>query len=162
MSRVSLLICITLGLSGVGGCVGHVADHSAAAEEVRARSKACAAAEAAKDIDRALGFWAEDAILQAPGSPQLQGRDAVRSVYVKSFTGLKEFAGTTSQIEVSQAGDLAFEYGVNRMVYGGAQGDVLDVGKYLAVWKKVKGSWSIAALSVSSDAAAPTPLAGKQ
>lgn len=108
--------------------------------------------------ERELTFWAEDAILQAPGTPQLQGREAVRDVYRKSLGAMKEFSGTTSHMTVSRGGDLAFEYGVNRMVYPGPQGDLLDMGKYLVVWKKVKDNWYIAALSVTSDTPAPVPL----
>jgi len=162
MRRVVLLTCVALVTSAVMGCVKRQADVGAVAQEVRARSKACSDAEAAKDIERALGYWAEDAILQAPGSPQIQGREQIRGVYTKYFTGLKEFTGTASHIEVSQAGDLAFDYGVNRMVYTTAQGDVLDMGKYLSVWKKVNGNWYIAALSVTSDAPTPTPVSARQ
>ncbi len=162
MRRVVLLTCAALVTSAVMGCVAGRADMRAVAEEVRARSKACSDAEAAKDIERALGYWAEAAILHAAGSPQIQGREQIRGVYTKYFTGLKAFTGTASHIEVSQAGDLAFDYGVNRMVYTTAQGDVLDIGKYLAVWKKIDGNWYIVALSVSSDAPTPAPVPAKQ
>jgi uncharacterized protein (TIGR02246 family) len=161
--RRTVLLALTLGTCcGAAGCVGRDVDLAAATEAVRARSAGCAAAEAAKDIERALAFWAEDAVLQAPGTPQLQGRDAVREVYRKSLGATKEFSGTTSHITVSRGGDLAFEYGINRMVYPGPQGDLLDMGKYLVVWKNVKDEWYIAALSVTSDAAAPVPIDSKR
>ena len=67
-------------------------------------------------------------------------------------------AGTTSHLEVSSADDLAYEYGINRMVLAGPDGDLLDVGKYLAVWKKIDGEWYVAALSFTSDAPAPVPV----
>jgi hypothetical protein len=44
------------------------------------------------------------------------------------------------------------------MVLNGPDGDLLDVGKYLAVWKKIDGEWYIVALSYSSDAPAPAPV----
>lgn len=40
-------------------------------------------------------------------------------------------------------------------------GDVLDMGKYLLVWKRIDGEWYAAALSFTSDAAAPVPIKGK-
>ena len=64
-----------------------------------------------------------------------------------------------SNTSVAQSGDLAYETGVNRMMFTTPQGDVLDVGKYLAVWKKVDGVWYVAALSFTSDARAPMPVA---
>ena len=66
----------------------------------------------------------------------------------------------SSHVEMSAGGDLAYEYGVNRMVLAGEDGDLLDVGKYLAIWKKIDGEWMVAALSFTSDAAEPTPISG--
>lgn len=134
---------------------------TAAMEAVRARSTACATAEAAKDIEGTLAFWAEDAVFQMPGAAQMRGREAIRGLYRIFFSEIKEFSGTTSHITVSRGGDLAFEHGVNRMVYPGPQGDLLDVGKYLLVWKWIGDDWYVAALSITSDAPAPVPLEAK-
>ena len=92
--------------------------------------------------------------------PQIQGRAAVLELYRQYFQSgmVKEFSGTTSHLEVSAGGDLAYEYGVNRMVLNGPAGDLLDMGKYLVVWKKIDGEWYIAALSFTSDAPEPVPL----
>jgi hypothetical protein len=54
--------------------------------------------------------------------------------------------------------NLAYETGVNRYTFATPKGDVLDVGKYLLVWKKVAGKWYIAAISASSDAPSPVPV----
>ena len=43
------------------------------------------------------------------------------------------------------------------MTFGTSKGDMLDVGKFLLVWKKTNGTWYVAALSLTSDAAAPVP-----
>ncbi len=160
MRRVVLLTCAAL--VAATGCARDHVDVAALAQEIEARGKACVEAEAAKDIERALGCYAEDAILQPPGSPQIQGRDQIRGAFAKFFTGLKTYAGTLSHIEVSQAGDVAFAYGVGRAVYTTPQGDVLDVSKSLAILKKINGNWYITALSFSSDAPAPVPVAAKQ
>ena len=144
----------------LGACSGPRVDIAAETAAVSARSQGIAAAEAAQNTEQALAFWAEDAIVQGAGSPQLQGHDAIRALY-DSFFGsgqLKQFEGTTSHLEVSQSGDLAYEYGVNRFVLTGPSGDLLDMGKYLAVWKKIDGEWHVAALSFTSDAPAPVPM----
>ena len=127
---------------------------------IRARSEAVVAAEAALDVETAIGFWADDAILQPAGSPQLQGKSAILDLYRQYFESgmVKEFSGTATHIEVSSSGDLGYEFGVNRMVLAGDDGDLLDMGKYLAIWKKIDGEWMIAALSFTSDAPAPTPV----
>ena len=136
-------------------------DLASEAEAVRARSKACVAAEAARDIDGALAFFAKDAIVQPTGAPQLRGHVAIAGLYRQFFeSGLKEFSGTTSQLTVSQSGDLAYEYGINRVVLAGPEGDLLNIGKYLLVWKKTDEEWFIVALSFTWDAPTPTPVGG--
>lgn len=145
------------------GCGGPQVDIAAETEAVRARSEGIVAAEAAFDIETALTFWAEDAISQGAGAPQVQGKEAIGDLYRQYFESgmLKEFSGTTSHLEVSAAGDLAYEYGVNRFVLAGPEGDLLDMGKYLVVWKKIEGEWFIAALAFTSDAPEPVPLEGQ-
>jgi ketosteroid isomerase-like protein len=129
---------------------------------LHARSEGVVAAEVAFDVPEALTYWAEDAILQPAGAPQIEGKEAIRGVYKQYFESglLREFAGSSSHIEISSAGDLAYEYGVNRMVLAGESGDLVDVGKYLAIWKKIDGEWMVVALSFTSDAPAPSPISG--
>ncbi len=122
------------------------------------------AAEVAQDVEAALAFWAEDAIVQPAGAPQIEGHEAISDLYRQFYEGgqLKEFSGTTTHMSVSQAGDLAYEYGVNRFVWQSPEGNLLEMGKYLTVWKKVDGEWFIAALSFTSDASEPVPYGEQQ
>ncbi len=122
---------------------------------VLARSKAMTAAEAAADVPLALSFWADDAIVQTAGNPQVEGKEAVRELYRQFLEGeqLLSYSGSTSHIGVPAAGDLAYEYGVNTLVWAGEGGEeVTDVGTYLAVWEKIDGDWMVRAMSFSSDA----------
>jgi ketosteroid isomerase-like protein len=89
----------------------------------------------------------------------LVGRDAVAALYRQFFSGgMKEIRGTPSHVEMATSGDLAYETGVNRIVLRTPNGDALDVGKYLLVWKRIDGQWYASAISVTSDAAAPVPM----
>jgi len=163
MRFIDSLMYTILGATVAVGCGGPQVDIAAETEAVRARSEGIASAEAAFDVAAALTFWAEDAIAQGAGMPQIQGKQAIGDLYRQYFEGgqLKEFSGTTSYLQVSAAGDLAYEYGVNRFVLAGPEGDLVDMGKYLAVWKKIDGEWFVAALSFTSDAPAPVPLEGQ-
>ena len=111
------------------------------AAAVKARNEALVAAEAAFDVATMMEFYAEDAILQAPAAPQIQGKSGIRDVMSQLFGGgvFKKFSAQASHIEVSATGDLAWDVGINRMVLPGDAGDFLDVGKYLFVWKKIDG-----------------------
>jgi ketosteroid isomerase-like protein len=149
-----------LAVSVLVACGAPPVDVTAETEAVRARSEQVVAAEAAFDVEAALTFWADDAVVQPAGAPQIQGKAALGDLYRQIFGSgmVKEFSGTTSHLEVSAAGDLAYEYGVNRMVLAGPEGDLLDMGKYLSIWKQIDGEWFIAALSFTSDAPAPVPM----
>ncbi len=150
------VLAATIAMSAVA-CAGPKVDIAAETAALDARSKGVSAAEAAKDREGALSYWEADAIMQPAGMPQLQGRDAISAVY-RTFmdsSGLKSFEGRSSGFTIAQSGDLAYETGVNRMTFSTPKGDVLDVGKYIAVWRKTDGTWYIAALSFTSDAPAP-------
>ena len=98
--------------------------------------------------------------MQPAGSPLIKGKEAIRELYEQYFESglLREFSGASSHLEMASSGDLAYEYGVNRMVLAGDDHDLLDVGKYLAVWKKINGEWLVIALSFTSDAPEPCAI----
>lgn len=152
--------CLLVGWSPSACTAQPRVDVTAEVDSVRARSEAVTAAEAALDREKAMSFWAEDAIYQPVSAPQAQGRDTISQLYKRYLetSGIKVVSSKASQIVVAQSGDLAYEIGVNRYTYGTPKGDVLDVGKYLLVWKKIDGKWYIAAISASSDAPTPAPV----
>lgn len=156
--RSGLVLLLSVVLAA--GCTGQRVDTAADTVALRARNDGVEAAEAAQNTEAALAFWADSAIVQPAGAPQIQGRDAIRKLY-NSFFGsgqLKKFEGAVTDLQVSQGGDLGYGYGVNRMLLAGPKGDLLDVGKYLIVWKKINGQWYIVALSFTSDTPAPAPV----
>lgn len=133
-------------------------DLAAIEAEVRGASDALVAAEMAKDLEAALTFWAPDAVVHPANQPMVQGMDGIRGIYEWLFaesTGLVDFEGTPTAIHVAASGDLAWEYGVNRMLFETPDGPMTDVGKYLGVWAKRDGTWKVVALAFSSDAPPP-------
>jgi uncharacterized protein (TIGR02246 family) len=158
--RVPIAIAISVAAMSASCAAAPQIDSEAETAAVRARSEAVVRAESAMDAEAAAAFFAEDAIVQPTGSPQIQGRAAILDDYRQFFNGgtLKEFSGTTSGLQVAASGDLAYEYGVNRLILAGPDGDLLDSGKYLTVWKKIDGEWYVAALSFTSDTPTPVPV----
>lgn len=135
-------------------------DLAAAEAELRARAEAVVDAERRMAADEAVAFYLEDAVVLPAGAPIIRGRDGVRAMYqeVMGSGMVKSFDATTTHLEVAPSGDIGYEYGVNRMTITTPDGDMLDVGKYLAIWKKVDGQWYAAVLAFNSDAPAPTPV----
>ncbi len=129
-------------------------------QRIREAAAAVATAEAARDLERVLWYYADDAVLQAADAPALVGKPALRRHYQALFgSGFLELTGSTTDVEVAASGDLAWEHGANRVTWKRAGGAALEVGKYLAVWRKVAGEWKIAAIALTSDTPAPLPAA---
>lgn len=156
-----LAVAIVLA-STVGPAAAQTVDLAAEEAAVRARSAEIVAAEDEKNVDAAVAFYLEDAIVQAPDAPPVNGRAAIRDFYTQMVTiPYTDLSSDPVDIQVAASGDMAFEHGINRLTLPSPDGgSVTEVGKYLLVWKKVDGEWRIAALSFSMDEPAETSALG--
>jgi ketosteroid isomerase-like protein len=162
IERGIALCCIVTatGCAAKPNAAAPEADSAAVAQSFHARSDALQKAESMKDAEASASFYTEDAVLQGAGMRQINGRSNIVALYKTFFANpnLKELRGTPSSAMISASGDLAYEVGVNRIVMRSPKGDLLDAGKFIVVWKHEKGDWYVAALSFTSDAAAPLPI----
>ena len=97
-----------------------------------------------RDVDRAVSFWADDAIVFPPGSPAVVGKAAIREFVTKSFrTPGFSISWKTTTVAVSNSGDIAYATGTNRVTFDAADGKQVTVeGKAVAVWRREKnGVW---------------------
>ena len=106
-----------------------------------------------KDVDEimALDYFTEDTIAHGPNMPQIKGLEALRKFYTEFFKIIETIDGGSTEIIISESGDMACDYGWNRTVYKGPDGPFEDDGKYLQVMKKINGKWRCVAISFSSD-----------
>lgn len=106
----------------------------------------------AGDFEKAGSFYAEDGLIMPPNAVQGEGTEAAAQFW-KAVTELPNVAmdfGPT-EIEVAEAGDMAYEIGTYRLSFDGDQGRVEDRGKYVVVWTKEDGEWKVAADIFNSD-----------
>jgi uncharacterized protein (TIGR02246 family) len=97
-----------------------------------------------RDVDQALSYWADDAIVFPPGSPAMVGKAAIREFVVKSFqTPGFSISWKTTTVAVSRSGDVAYTTGTNRVTFSAPDGKLVTVeGKAVAVWRRQKdGAW---------------------
>jgi len=129
---------------------------------IRQASAASSRAFAAKDVEASVGFYADEALWLAPNAPMQTGKEAIRkaSSVMMATPGLA-LSWQASKVEVSRAGDLAYEVGTYQSTVNDAKGrPVTDRGKYVLVWKKQPDSrWKIVVDVGNSDL--PAPGAGK-
>jgi ketosteroid isomerase-like protein len=120
---------------------------------LRERSAQIVAAEASRDIDSVLTFYAENAVIHPPGAPLAQGHQAIRRLYQEFYRTVPftSFKASTSTLEICSGADLAYETGVNRFEFdrGGAKTE--ELGKYLTVRRKSGGKWQVVAVAFSGD-----------
>lgn len=117
-----------------------------------------AAAAQAKDLEKTVSYYAENAVVMPPNSPALTTREAIRSAW-KEMIEAPDAALTwkATKVEVAKSGDLAYVTGTYEDTRKDADGKtVSDHGKYLEVMKKqADGAWKCVADMWNSDLAAP-------
>lgn len=96
------------------------------------------------DAAALAAFYADDAILMMPGTPSVRGRAAIEAAYKKDMdvmakAGYSNNEGSSSDVGV--AGDVAWES--NTFTVTDKAGKQVDSGKYVTVFARKDGKWSI-------------------
>ncbi|HJT81761.1 MAG TPA: SgcJ/EcaC family oxidoreductase [Chthoniobacterales bacterium] len=121
-------------------------------------------ASEAKDLDKLISFYSDDAIVLPPNAAAVTTKDGIRNVWKEILnTPGATLTWKTTRVEVSKSGDMAYASGTYDFVMKDAGGkSTTERGKYLEVWEKeADGKWKCGADMWSSDAAA-TPSADKK
>lgn len=141
-SRIAALVLVLAPT----GCAPSAPPVDVAAEEASVRELALAwgAAEATNDVDSALSYMWEDAVMQPPNAPQIQGHAAARELYESvRFVSLEIVEPLT--VRVASSGDLAAVWANMtyelELVESGTM--VVDTAKFVAVWEKRDGVWKV-------------------
>lgn len=151
-------LALCLGLANIANAQRSGGDRSEAA--VRAASNAWTAAAAAHDANRMAEYFADDAFVMYPRPAATIGKTANRDVWAEFFQRPKaEHPLTTDSVVVATSGDLAYTQGRWALSYDGAQGPVTAGGRYIAIWRPVRGEWRIVALSANTHRP-PPPIIG--
>lgn len=102
------------------------------------------AAAAAKDLDKTVSYYSDDAIIMPPNAPGATTREAIRSAWKEMLTSPgAAISWTATKVEVAKAGDLAYVSGTYEETMTDASGKpAKDRGKYLEIFKKqADGTW---------------------
>ena len=95
------------------------------------------------DATAAVTFYAEDAAVFPPESLRIDGRAGIEAYWKGAID-----AGVTDvwlkTVEVTEAGDFAFEEGEASLSAPGANGTkTVSAIKYIVIWKMNGGTWQI-------------------
>ncbi len=125
------------------------ADTSAAEEAtIGALSAEWSKALAAKDVEKSVSFYADDASMFPDHAPIARGKEAIHAVWETLLT-TPGFSGSfsTTKVEVAKASDMAYEIGSYEFTFSDKKGkSETEKGKYVVVWKRqADGNWKAVA-----------------
>jgi uncharacterized protein (TIGR02246 family) len=110
---------------------------------IRALDAAWSQSAGAKDLDKMVSFYADDASMLPSKAPIVMGRIAIRAAWsqLMSMPGFSiHFA--PSKVVIAKSGDLAYDLGTFELTLNDAQGKTTTtVGKYVVNWQKRDGEW---------------------
>jgi ketosteroid isomerase-like protein len=125
-----------------------------------------AKAAAAKDVERTIAFYSDDAIVLPPNATIATSKESIRNTWkdMLASPGLV-ITWEPKKVKLGKSGEMAWVSGTYELTMNDASGKPTnDRGKYLEVWERQSdGNWKCAADMWNSDltASASTP-AGTQ
>ena len=142
--KLTMLTACCLALL-LPACTQQQPDTRAADEAaIRAVDVAFSKAVEAKQLDAAVAFYADDAVVMFVNAPMLTTKDAIRKAFEEFFAmpGIA-MKWQVTKVDAAGSGDLGYTVGTYEMTMNDSKGKpITDHGKYTTVWKKQSdGSW---------------------
>ena len=151
--RFALTLCIALVSTTFAFAAG--GDEQAVRDADTAWSKAAGA----KDLDKALSFYADDALVLPPNEPAVTSKDGIRNMWKGLIDSITDMSWKATRVEMAKSGDMAVLTGTWEMTM---KDGTKDRGKYCEVWeKKGDGTWKCGTDMFSSDLPCAPPAQNK-
>jgi len=148
-------------LSGCGDMASTSTNHDADIQALKDNEAQWNKDFEAKDADKLVAHYTDDAVLMNPGAPASSGKDAIRTALkgMVSDPALSlKFQAT--QVEVAKSGDMAYTHGNYQMTMTdpATKKVINDKGTYVTVYKKqADGSWKAVQDAAISEVPPPAP-----
>src|SRR5262249_1781090 len=132
----TLAVGIVMGLIGIQVVYAQSETHAADERAIREAELEWWGVTVAKNLERTVAFYADDASMYPPNAPLATGKEAIRAVWSPLLTtpGVA-ISGQTTKVEASRGGDLGYSTGTYELSTPDPTGKpVTDHGKYVVVW----------------------------
>jgi uncharacterized protein (TIGR02246 family) len=159
------LFCLAVPAALLTGCAQAPAPpdtHDADVRTIRADGEQWQKDFAAKDADKLVSHYTDDALVVNPGSPPIKGKEGARTAF-KQMVSDPAFSLTfdVTTVEVAKSGDMGYAQGPYKLTMTDpvTKKVIEDHGSYLELYKKqADGSWKSAVdIGTSEVFAAPAP-----
>jgi ketosteroid isomerase-like protein len=154
MKIKTLLVTLTLGFVASAICLAGDPKIEQALRDLDAQWSAAAGA---KDLDKTVSYYSDDAIVLPPNAAIATTKDAIRNVWKDGLASVTSLSWKATKVEVAKSGDMAYVSGTYEATMNDASGKpVTEHGKYLVVWEKqADGKWKCGADTWNSDVPVP-------
>ena len=141
MKKILLLLIPSLLLS----CTeSKKTDTKAEEEKLMQLSREWSAAAQARDLEKTVSYWADDAIMISAGAPQLKGKAAIREMVARAFQAPDfKISWEPREVRVSESGDMAYILEDSQMSHADSLGNIItEKNQVVSIWhKQADGSW---------------------
>jgi ketosteroid isomerase-like protein len=87
----------------------------------------------AKDLDKTVAFYADDAVVLPPNQSAVTNKDGIRNLWKGFLDSFVDISWKTTRLEVAKSGDMAVLTGTYQMTMKDGS---KDKGKYCEVWQR--------------------------
>src|SRR5437879_5315006 len=122
-------------------------------QAVRDADAAWSKAAAAKDVDKTVSFYADDAIVLPPNDTAKTSKDAIHALWKDLIGSVTSVSWTATRVEMAKSGEMACLTGTYELTMNDG---TKDHGKYCEVWEKKGGGWKCGTDIWNSDLPAPS------
>jgi uncharacterized protein (TIGR02246 family) len=147
MRQNTNMLLVALLLALFGSTLAAAKNVTADEQAIRDIDTAWSKAAGAKDLDKTVSVYADDASMLPPNAPIANGKDAIRAAW-SQLMALPGFSLSfvPSKVTVSKSRDIAYEIGTFQLTVNDAQGKpAASIGKFVVVWERRGGQWKAVA-----------------
>lgn len=161
--RVAFVAGLVIAIVATPGCQAPASDSSAAdAAAIRKSDEDWSrAAATAKDLDKTVAYYADDALVMPPNGPATTSKTQIRAIW-KGYLDSQDFSGgwKVVRVEAAKSGELGYASGTWEFTWKENGKPAADHGNFTEIWKKqADGSWKCIADIWNSDLPLPAPTA---
>src|SRR6266487_5065991 len=154
MKTKSLFLCGCIALLSITIVGAATAADTKIEQTLRDLDAQWSAAAGAKDLDKTVSFYSNDAIVMPPNASAATAQETIRKIWqdLLASPGLV-ISWKATKVEVAKSGDLACLSGTYELIMNDLSGKLVnDHGKYVEVWeKRADGKWKCGADIWNSD-----------
>src|SRR5947209_9808293 len=97
-------------------------------EKVMQSSREWSRAASAGDIEKTIGYWADNAVVMSAGQPSINGKQAIRQMVEESYKmpGFR-ISWQPQSVDVSESGDMAYIMANSQISFADSSGKPITI-----------------------------------